>query len=154
MEKILHSKFIIIIIALGEKWPCVQLEEMPCFIKSKMLRKKSVDIYNCKMPSIVSSIPISEMLKYEEILVLELMKNGYLYKLFDMKGRKHQIMCNYQRGSPIHLLGGESPMEVILFAELLDESGYTSWGVGRIAMFVGGQRRQKFWEEHREEKKR
>lgn len=45
-------------------------------------------------------------------------------------------------------------MEVILFAELLDESGYTSWGVGRIAMFVGGHRHMKFWEEHREEKKR
>lgn len=106
------------------------------------------------MPSIVSSIPISEMLKYEEILVLELMKNRYFYKLVDMKGRKHQIMCNYKRGSSIHLLGGESPMEVILFAELLDESGYTSWGVGRAAMFVGGQRHLKFWEEHREEKKR
>ena len=104
------------------------------------------------MPFIVSSIPISEMLKYEKILVLELMKNGYLYKLFDMKGGKHQIMCNYKRGSPLHLLGGESPM--IWFAELLDGSGYTSWGVGRIAMFVGGQRRMKFWEEHREEKER
>lgn len=41
-------------------------------------------MYNCKLSYIVSSIPISEMLKHEKLLVLELMKYNDLYKLSDM----------------------------------------------------------------------
>ena len=62
-----------------------------------MLRKKNVVICNCKMSSIVNSILISEMLKYEKILVLELMKYRDLYGLFYMQGEKHQIMHKYKR---------------------------------------------------------
>lgn len=49
---------------------------------------------------------------------------------------------------------GESPMEVIWFAELLHEAGWTSWGIGRIVMLVGGQRSMEFWEERQEEEEK
>ena len=39
------------------------------------------------------------MLGHENISVLEWMKHGDLYLLFDMKGGKHQIMCNHKRSA-------------------------------------------------------
>ena len=71
-----------------------------------------------------------------------------------MKAEKYQNMCNYKRGSPLHILGGESLLQVIWFAKLLNKPGYTSWGVGRTAIFVGGKGSMKFWEEHQEEEEK
>ena len=56
-------------------------------------------------------------------MVLELTEYRNLHKLFDMKAEKYQNMCNYKRGSPLHNLGGESLLQVIWFAELLNKSG-------------------------------
>ena len=36
------------------------------------------------------------------------MKYRNLHKLFEMKVEKYKNMCNYKRGSPLHILGGES----------------------------------------------
>lgn len=69
---------------------------MSYLIKSKMLRNKNAVTYNFKMSSIVSSVLISEVLKYEEIAVLELMKGSDSCKLFDMQGQKQQIRSNPQ----------------------------------------------------------